>query len=181
MLAGRTTGHALDAIGRAEAVRLADALAGRPLAAIVASPLERAQETAAAIAGRHGMPVETDPALVEIDFGAWTGATLDSLHGTEAWRRYNAFRGTACSPDGEPMLAVQMRAVSAMVRLREAHPGAEVVLVSHADVIKAALAHFLAMPLDLFQRIEIAPASRSLVRLGADWVRVEAVNLPPGA
>jgi probable phosphoglycerate mutase len=79
------------------------------------------------------------------------------------------------------MLAVQMRAVSAMVRLREAHPGAEVVLVSHADVIKAALAHFLAMPLDLFQRIEIAPASRSLVRLGADWVRVEAINLPPGA
>jgi probable phosphoglycerate mutase len=180
VLAGRSPGHSLDETGRAEAARLATDFAGRTLAAIVSSPLERARETAAAIAEGAGLPVEIDPALTEIDFGDWTGSRFDALHGSEAWRCYNAFRGTACIPGGEAMLDVQARAVAAMVRARDAHHGAEVVLVSHADVIKAVLAHFLGAPLDLFQRIAIAPASRSVVRLGPDWVRIEAVNLPPG-
>ncbi len=180
MLAGRSPGHSLSEAGRAEARCLAADFAGRTLAAIVSSPLERARETAAAIAERTGLPVEIDPDLIEIDFGDWTGSRFDALHGSAAWRHYNAFRGTACGPGGEAMLDVQARAVAAMVRRREAHPGAELVLVSHADVIKAVLAHFLGAPLDLLQRIEVAPASRSLVRLGADWVRIEAINLPPG-
>lgn len=180
MLAGRAPGYSLNEAGRAEAARLAADLAGRTLAAIVSSPLERARETAAAIAEPAGLPVEVDPALTEIDFGEWTGSRFDALHGSAAWRHYNAFRGTTRSPGGEAMLDVQARAVAAMARARQAHPGAELVLVSHADVIKAALAHFLGAPLDLFQRIEVAPASRSLVRLGPDWVRIEAVNLAPG-
>ena len=138
----------------------------------MSSPLERARETAAAIAEPAGLPVEIDPALIEIDFGDWTGSRFEALHGSEAWRRYNAFRGTACSPGGEAMLDVQARAVAAMVRGREAHPGAELVLVSHADVIKAALAHFLGAPLDLFQRIadraRLAQPGAAGGRLGAD-------------
>lgn len=79
------------------------------------------------------------------------------------------------------MLTVQFRGLGVLMRLREVWPGREVVVVSHGDVIKAVLAHFLGVSLDLFQRIEIAPASRSVVRLFAADVRVEGVNLPPSA
>jgi probable phosphoglycerate mutase len=75
------------------------------------------------------------------------------------------------------MLAVQARAMASLWRQAEA--GGTVLAVSHSDVIKAVLAHVLGMPLDLLHRLEVGPASRSSLVLGADWARVEAINLPP--
>jgi broad specificity phosphatase PhoE len=181
VLAGRTPGHALNATGRAEAARLAQTLASGSISAIVSSPLERAQETARIIAARLALPVETEPALNEIDFGEWTGMTFEALHAMPAWQVFNIFRGAACIPGGETMLAAQARSVEALARLRLARPGQQVVVVSHGDVVKALIAHFLGISLDLFRRIEIAPASRSLVWLADSDVRVNGVNLPPGA
>lgn len=157
---------------------LAKSLSGLPIGAVVASPLERARETAEAIAQPHCLPVTIEPGVNEIEFGEWTGSPFEALHAKPTWRAFNRFRGSACPPGGETMLDVQQRGVGALLRLRDLWLGKEVVVVSHGDPIKAILAHFLAIPLDLFHRIEIAPASRSIVRLFPDDVRIDAVNLP---
>ena len=179
-LGGRSPGHSLNAQGRAEAERLAESMAATKLAAVVSSPLERAQETASAIAARHGLAVATDPDLSEIDFGDWTGADFRSLHAGQAWRAFNSFRSTARIPGGETMLGAQARMVEAVLRLQAAWRDREIAVVSHADPIKAVLAHFLGTPLDLLRRIEIAPASRSVVVLYDEDAKILALNLPPG-
>ncbi|HEX3350177.1 MAG TPA: histidine phosphatase family protein [Acetobacteraceae bacterium] len=173
-LAGRASGYSLSEQGRAEAEALAASLASCPIDVIVSSPLERARETAEPLARRLGIPVRIDPAFTEIDFGVWTGKSFDALRGDAEWRRWNVFRSMAAIPGGETMHAVQARGLAAVQALSEG----EVAIVTHSDVIKALLTHFLGMPLDLFPRIEIAPASRSQVRLFQDNVRVDAINLP---
>lgn len=176
-------GVGLSPAGQAEAAAAAEALvvalAGRPVAALVSSPLQRARETAAPIAARLGLEVAVEPGFAEVDFGDWTGARFEALHGQPAWRAFNTFRGFAPIPGGETMLAVQARAVDALLRLRGAWPDAELVVVSHADVVKAILAHLLGVSLDLFRRIEVGPASRSTVVLYDEDAAVECINLPP--
>jgi broad specificity phosphatase PhoE len=179
VLAGRTPGLRLNAAGEAQAQALARALAGRGIAAVLSSPRERARETAAPIASSLGLAVEMDEGFDEVDFGAWTGLRFDELADRADWRAWNLFRSMTSAPGGETMLAVQARAVASVLRLRAAHDDGEVVVVSHGDVVKAVLAHALAVPLDLFRRIEIAPASRSVMVLGCEEPRVTAVNLPP--
>ena len=179
VLAGRSPGHSLGETGRREAEAVAAALAGRPIVAVVSSPLERARETAAPIGARHGLRVEVDRDLDEIDFGVWTGLQFDALHADSGWQRFNVFRSSTPIPGGETMLGAQMRGLAALVRLRAAYPGGEVVVVSHGDVVKSILAHFLSTPLDLMRRIEISPASRSVLELGDRDARLLGINLPP--
>ncbi len=181
VLAGRMPGVGLSEEGRGQADRLAQTLAGLPVAAVVASPLQRAQETAAPIASRLGLAVATEPGLDEIDFGAWTGVAFAALEGHPEWDAWNRFRSSAACPGGETMLQAQARAVACMVRLHAVHPDAELVLVSHQDVLKSVLAHFLGMPLDLLHRIAFDPAHRAILTLFSDGVRVDALNLPPGS
>lgn len=177
VLTGRMPGVGLSAEGVAQASGLAGRFAGA--VAVVSGPLERAQQTAAPIAAALGVPVETDAGFDEIDFGTWTGQVFAALQGAAGWDDWNRFRGTAVPPGGEPMLAAQARALAAAMRLRHAYPDGAVVVVSHQDVLKALLAHWLAVPLDLMHRIELGPASRSIVRLWDGDARVDGVNLPP--
>lgn len=179
-LGGRLPGHGLTEAGQAQATALADALAGRRIAAVLSGPLERARETAAPVAARHGLPVMVEPGLHELDFGAWTGLPLAALEGRADWAAWNAFRSTAAIPGGEGMLAAQARALAAVARLRAAHPEGEVVAVSHAEIVRGLLCHALGVPLDLFWRIEVSPASRSVLEWHDGGVRVLAMNLPPG-
>ena len=172
-------GVGLSAEGMEQAIALADALAARPVRAVLSSPVQRAQETAAAIAARHGLPVLTDAGLDEVDFGAWMGAAFADLDGDPAWDAWNCFRGVAPTPGGETMAAAQARALGAVMRARAAVPDGEAVLVGHSDVLKAVLAAVLGTPLDLLHRIELAPASRSVVVLWDDGARVDGMNLPP--
>lgn len=180
VLAGRMPGYSLSKPGREQADKVAAALARRPILAVVSSPLERAQETAAPIAARHGLDVTIDADLNEIDFGAWAGSEFAILHATPEWRAFNVFRSTAEIPGGETMLMAQTRGIAVMRRLCSRFPVGEVVAVSHGDVIKAVLAHFLGVALDLFARIEIAPASRTEIIIYEQDVRIMGVNLPPG-
>lgn len=177
VLAGRTEGHALNDVGRAEAARLAETLAARPLAAIVASPLQRAQETARIIAAPHRLDVLEIPDLNEIDFGDWSGMAFGALHDAPGWATFKACRATAPIPGGETMLAAQARAVAAMTALAVRFPGVEVAAISHGDIVKAVIAHALGAPIDLFPRFDIAPASRSVITLGQGAIRVLGVNL----
>ncbi len=178
-LAGRTPGHSLNELGQRQAEAVADALAAVPIAAVVSSPMERTRETATPIAACCGVALEIDDGVVEIDFGDWTGRSFESLRAWEGWADFARFRSTAQVPNGESMLAVQARAVAAVVRLRRLHPDGHVAIVSHGDVIKSIVAHFLTIPLDMFRRFDIAPASRSVVAVSDHDAKVLAVNLPP--
>jgi len=180
VLTGRMPGVPLSENGRDQALALAHFFATRPVTAIVSSPLERAQQTAAPIAAALGLAVTVDPALNEIDFGAWTGMTFEALHDMPEWHAWNQFRGTAATPGGETMLEALTRALALVTRLRLAYPDAEIVLVSHQDILKAMLAHSLGVPLDLMHRFELAPASRSILQVFESWdMQVHGVNLPP--
>jgi probable phosphoglycerate mutase len=148
-------------------------------AAVVSSPVQRARETAELIASRLNRPVQIDPAFVEIDCAGWAGKRFTELRDDPAWRAWNRFRSTAAIPGGETMLAVQARGVAGLVRLSASYPDRELVLVSHADVIKGMLAHFLGASLDLMHRIEIGPGSVSRVALSQDDARILAINVQP--
>lgn len=180
VLTGRMPGVSLNENGRAQALRLAEYFSTRPIAAVVAGPLERAQQTAAPIAAALGLTVTTDAGLDEIDFGEWTGLAFAALQGSPAWQSWNQSRGTAPTPGGETMLEALARALRSLARWQRAYPECEVVLVSHQDLLKALLMHSLGAPLDLLHRIELAPASRSVVTVFGDGsARVDGVNLPP--
>jgi probable phosphomutase (TIGR03848 family) len=175
-IVGRASGVRLSQEGQRQAERLASRLAASSIGAIYSSPLERALDTAAAISASLGLVVEAAEELNEIEFGEWTNRALPDLCEVEDWRRFNLFRSSSVIPHGETMLEVQARMLRLIERLCVAHPGQAVALVSHGDVIKATLAHYLGVPLDLFHRIEISPASVSVVNLERHGPQVLLVN-----
>jgi broad specificity phosphatase PhoE len=167
-LAGRRPGISLGEAGRAQARRVAERLRRETFEAIHASPRERAAETAAAIAAVSHVPVERADELDEIDFGNWSGRTFDDLEDDPAWRHWNAQRSLAQTPAGDTMLAVESRIVGLMRRLANRHPDGALVLVSHADVIRAGVSYLLGLPIDAWPRFDIGPGSVSTLILG-DW------------
>jgi probable phosphoglycerate mutase len=174
--AGRMPGVVLSERGRTEAEAAARRLTEAGIAAIYASPMERTRETGE-IVGRHlGLPVNIHDDLAELDFGEWTGLTFDEVRKDPRWPLWATHRSLSCIPGGETMRAVQRRVVEAIMETREAHPDDHVVVVSHGDVIRAALVFALGMPLDLYSRIEVATASLSTVRIDNNGIRVIAVN-----
>jgi probable phosphoglycerate mutase len=175
-MVGRASGVRLSPEGVGQAERLAERLAGSSIGALYSSPLERAVHTAVAIAARVGVEVEVAEELNEIEFGAWTNRTLEDLRPVEEWRRFNLFRSGSEIPGGEMMVEVQGRMLRLIERLCRVHPEQAVALVSHGDVIKATLAHYLGVPLDLFHRIGISPASLSIVRIERYGPEVLLIN-----
>jgi broad specificity phosphatase PhoE len=177
VLVGRTA-VPLSPRGEQEAAAVAASLAATPLAAVISSPQLRAWQTAAAVAARHATEPRIEPGIDEIDFGAWTGASFSSLAEDDGWHAFNHFRSAAAVPKGESMLAAQARALEAAHRLAREFCDAEIALVSHADIIKAILAHFLGSPLDLLRRMEILPASHSIVVLHPSDAVITLLNQP---
>jgi probable phosphoglycerate mutase len=177
-LGGRAD-HALSAEGRAQAARAGEALRRRGIATVFSSPVQRARETAEIIAEAAGAELREEPAFAEVDFGDWTGASFDALQDDLEWRAWNTFRGAARPPGGELMLEVQARAVGSLLRIAAAHPGGEIAVVSHSDVIKSVLAHLLGSPLDLMRRIEISAGSVSRIALYPEDAKVLVVNAAP--
>jgi probable phosphoglycerate mutase len=178
-LAGWMGGVHLNEEGRAQADELARQLKGVRLAAIYSSPLERARETAGPLAAQLGLEIRVLKELGELDYGDWTERRFDGLAGDAQWHRFNAMRSLARIPGGEMMIAAQARMAAALEQLRLAHGDDAVAVISHGDIIKAALAHFLGVPLDLFNRLEISMASVSVVAVEPLEVRVLMVNHRP--
>jgi probable phosphomutase (TIGR03848 family) len=165
-LSGWLPGLHLSEQGREQAAALAGRLAAVPVDALYASPLERCQETAAAVAEAKGLKVETLEDVGEVRYGDWTGRTLKELAKEPLWKVVQATPSAARFPDGESLYEMQARAVLATERLRAAHPGQTVAACSHADVIKAVVCHYLGMHLDLFQRVVVSPASVTAIAFG---------------
>jgi probable phosphomutase (TIGR03848 family) len=164
-LGGWTPGVHLDEAGVAQAERTAERLAELPVAAVYASPLERTRETARILARPHGLRVRTNRGIGEVDYGEWTDLPLGQLRRRKLWRTIQTTPSRVTFPGGESIRAAQARAVETVERLATDHGDDTIVLVSHADVIKAVVASFLGMPLDTFQRLVIAPASSTVVLL----------------
>jgi probable phosphoglycerate mutase len=162
-IAGRIPDLHLSPQGKLQAERLAERLQSVPIKAIYCSPITRTQETAQPLAERFRLPVQICHDIQEINYGDWTGKKLDELRPIEKWKQWNSFRSGTRIPNGETMLEIQTRMVSRMQRLREQHPNEVVALVSHGDLIKAAVAYYMGVHLDMFQRMEISPASVSIV------------------
>jgi broad specificity phosphatase PhoE len=174
--AGRAPNIGLSERGIGEASAAAERLATAGIAAIYASPLQRAQETAGIVGERLNLPVTTYDDLNELDFGEWTGLTFDDVRQDPRWPVWATHRSLSCIPGGETMRAVQRRATELLIELRERHPEDAVVLVSHGDVIRAALVFALGMPLDFFSRIEVGTGSLSTIRIDHTGIRVSAIN-----
>ena len=176
VLAGRQPGVHLHPDGRDQAERSATRLAREPVQAIYASPLERTQETAQIIAQRLNLQLRTEPALLEVDFGDWTGERYDDFDSDGDWPRFNMFRSGTRIPGGELMLETQTRIVRWLLQQRDQQPDSTIVLVSHGDVIRSALVYFLGMPIDLMLRVEINPGSITTLQIDPDTARVTTVN-----
>ena len=174
VLTGRDPGIHLNEHGQREAAELAAYLADLPIQAIYCSPLERARETALPISHALGLPIRICENLNELNFGAWTGSSIERLDEAPQWQRFNTLRSVTAAPAGEWMLEVQTRMVKLLEGLRSQH--SMTALVSHGDVIRAALCYFLGTPVDLYARIQIDPASISTVSLEEDGIQVLAVN-----
>jgi probable phosphomutase (TIGR03848 family) len=175
-IAGWTPDVHLNDVGRAQAERLTERLAQAPIAALYSSPLERARETAAPLAERLGLEVRIREAFGEIRYGEWTGMPLTELAGDQRWLKFNSVRSLTRPPNGETMLEVQSRAIAALEELRDQHPRDMVAVVSHGDVIKAAVIHFAGIPIDFYYRFEISPASVSVVTIDDHAPRLLRIN-----
>lgn len=159
VLCGRMPGVTLGSIGRSQAEQLARRFARENVACIRTSPLDRAVETARPIATCLGRPLEICEAINEIDFGRWSGTSFENLNQDPRWMSWNSARSSNRPPEGEAMIEAQARIIGAMEELRSLYAGRSVVLVSHSDVIKAALLYHLGMPIDAYDRLEVEPAS----------------------
>jgi len=159
LLSGRMPGIDLSELGISQAEAAADRLAALTISAVYASPIERTTQTASYIAVRLGLDVQPLPGVIEADYGDWTGAKIADLTKTDEWKVVQAAPSRAQFPGGESLRAMQSRTVDALDAVVAAHPHETVVVVSHADPIKSAIAHYTGMHLDLFQRLHVSPAS----------------------
>ena len=177
-LAGWTPGVHLNDEGRQQAETLGARLAHLPIVAIYSSPLERATETAQAIAAHHNLKVQIVKGVGETQYGGWTGQSLKELAKSELWPLIQVYPSGTRFPDGETLRETQARAVAALDGLRNTHTEATdvVIVVSHADVIKAVVAHYVGLHLDLFQRLVISPASLSVIQFSKFGPRLIALN-----
>ncbi len=165
LMAGWAPGWHLNARGREQAQQLARHLEKVPIRAVYTSPLERAIETAEPIALRHALEARRVDALGELRVGEWQGLTMAELDERQDWKRFNTFRSGTRAPGGEHMLEAQTRMVQQIGCLRDLHREETVAVVSHGDPLRAVIAYFLGVSLDLAQRIEISPASVTVLRL----------------
>ena len=176
-------GVRLGETGRAQSRVLAGYLAAQRITALLSSPMERALDTAAPIAERTGLPVGIDDGFNEIDVGEWAGRRFDALAADARWTAWNSRREAARTPGGESMIEVQRRALAALARLVNDHPGGRVAVVSHCDVIKAVLAAHLGMSLNDYMCFEIDPASVSTLAIwpqdGGPRGKVLSLNIHP--
>jgi probable phosphomutase (TIGR03848 family) len=166
-LAGRMPGVHLNQKGREQAQALAEKLRGAPIKALYSSPLERAMETAEPIARALELEVIPCEDLLEVDFGDWQGKSLKGLRRLKLWKTVQHSPATTRFPGGESFAEAQFRACRALERMAGQYEEKDLIAcVSHGDLIKLTVAYYLGLPLDLFQRLFVAPASFTVLALG---------------
>jgi probable phosphoglycerate mutase len=177
LLYGRTPGIDLDARGTAQADGLVARFEGVRLSAIYSSPLERCRQTVEPLAAVRRLPVRADDDFLEMDAGSWTGRTLAQVRRTKAWRTVQQTPSAFAFPGGgEAFVDAQARVVGAIDRLARRHRRGAIVIATHGDIVRIALAHYQATPLDEFQRIVIDTVAVSVMLLGDGRPHILLVN-----
>jgi probable phosphoglycerate mutase len=181
-LAGRLPGVNLNDTGRQQAQAIAEKLATVPIKAIYSSPLERALQTAEPLARALSLPVIPRPGLIETDPGDWTGQSFKKLARTKVWRTVQSAPSRFRFPNGETFADSQHRICQELQTLASQHdPHDLLACFSHADPIRLAVAYFIGLPLDLFQRLSVSPGSLTLLHLADPSPRLLALNLDPSS
>jgi probable phosphoglycerate mutase len=147
-----------------------------PIEAVYTSPLDRTVETAQAIAGPHNLPLRIVEGLQEVDYGEWQGAELKELYKHELWPGVQFYPSGTRFPNGETLGEAQNRMIATLDMLRGRHPKGMIVVVSHADIIKLAVAYYIGMHIDLFQRLEIGTCSVTALNFTRMGPRLSAFN-----
>ncbi len=180
-LAGHLPGVHLNPHGQAQARALGEALRNAPLTAIYASPLERALETAQPIAQARHLHITQEPELMDINIGEWQGCSCQDLSATEAWKMMQRAPSRFRFPAGESFFECQVRVVRVLERLVHKHdtPQDIVAVVFHSDPIKLAVAHFLGIPLDHFQRLNCDTGSLTALRIHTTGAQLVKLNQHP--
>jgi probable phosphomutase (TIGR03848 family) len=167
-VAGWTPGLSLNEEGQEQAARLAERLESVPLEAIYSSPLERAMETAEPIASSHGLDIEIRDSIGESRYGELDGKRIEEIFKSELWEKWVRHPSRTRFPGAETTYEVQVRVVSALEQFLQDHPEGNIAVVSHADPIRVAVAHYIGLPLDLAGRLWVSPASVTTVRFD-EW------------
>ena len=178
-LPGHLPGIHLNERGREQAAELVRTLGQLPIKAIYSSPLERAVETAEPLAQTLGLGIQIRPPLTDVDPGLWTGRSWKDLRRTKDWKVIQHTPSQFQFPGGETFLQAQQRIVAALTAISTAHKREMVAVVFHADPIKLAVAHYLGLPLDNFQRLTIHAGSVTVMEIGESTARLLASNLIP--
>jgi broad specificity phosphatase PhoE len=180
LLVGRAPHVGLSELGWRQARALARDLAQRPISRVQSSPQRRARETAEPIARTLGLPVEIAPRMDELDVGLWTGASFEKLNRSPQWEAWNSKRSSTRPPKGESMQELQKRVLDHLATLECEHPGEDIVLVSHAEPIRAAILHYRGLSLDAFAQVKVDPGSITVLRLnGRDGEIADRPNAAP--
>jgi probable phosphomutase (TIGR03848 family) len=167
-VAGWTPGVSLNEEGREQAARLAQALEPVPLQALYSSPLERAVETAEPIAKSHGLPMEIRDSIGESRYGELEGKPIEDIFKEDLWEKWRLNPSRTRFPGAETTYEVQVRVVEQLEQILQDHPEGNVAVVTHADPIRVAVAHYVGLPLDLLGRLWVSPASVSVLRFD-EW------------
>jgi probable phosphomutase (TIGR03848 family) len=176
ILTGWIPGIHLSDDGRTQARDMAERLEPIKLAAVYSSPVDRALDTAKVLASSKGLRVRTREGIGEVRYGDWEGKRLATIAKTRAWRRVVSRPGDTRFPGGETIRETQCRALDSVAAIAEQHHGASVAAVSHADVIKLVIAYYAGIPLELYARIGVSPASVSVLWVGEGAPRIVKVN-----
>jgi probable phosphomutase (TIGR03848 family) len=176
-LAGRLPGIHLNKNGRGQAQTLAEKLSSAPVKAIFSSPLERALETAEPIARALNLEVAQRPGLIEVDVGEWQDQRVKGLSRQKLWKIVQGAPSRMKFTGGESFADAQHRICQELEMLAGQHEAKDlVVCVTHSDPIKLAVAYFIGMPLDTFQRLHISPASITALLLGEGPAHLLTLN-----
>jgi probable phosphomutase (TIGR03848 family) len=177
-LAGRQPGIHLNDKGREQAQTVAQQLKDLPIKAVYSSPLERAMETAEPIAKRFNLPIIQRSGLIETDCGDWQNQKVKGLSRLKQWKNVQSSPATFRFPGGESFRDAHARITAELLELTEQHDPKDVIAcVSHADPIKLAVAYFIGLPLDLFQRLSIAPGSVTTLAITETGGRLLSLNI----
>ncbi len=180
-MAGRLPGVHLNEKGQKQAQALAEALKDVPLIAVYSSPLERAMETAKPIADVHKLKIIQEPDLMDTDIGKWQGKSWRVLGLTKIWRIVQNAPSRFRFPEGESFVEAQTRCATALEKIINKHnkPKYIIAVVFHADPIRLAVAHFLGMPLDHFQRLSCDTGSVTVIHTSEARASLIKMNQRP--
>jgi broad specificity phosphatase PhoE len=176
VLLGRGLDAALDERGTRRAHALAARVAREDPALVLTSPRRRARQTAHAIVARAGCPLQIAAALDALDFGRWSGQSYTALAQDPHWQRWNRERSACRTPAGESIAGVQSRTIDYLHALALGHAGATLALVTHAEIIRSVLLHVLRMPIDEYRRIDVQPASLTVLSMTPAGLHADVIN-----